>query len=487
MNPTDLTAVEIRDQIAKGSFSAQEATRAFLERSERLEPQIHAYLNLASEAAIERARELDELQARGQSKGRLHGVPLAIKDIISVRGMPCTCGSRILEGYVPPYDATVITRLLDEGAVLLGKTNLDEFAMGSSTENSGYQTTGNPWDTKRVPGGSSGGSAAAVAARETPAALGTDTGGSVRQPAALCGVVGLKPTYGRVSRYGLVAFASSLDQVGPIGRSVADTALLLGVTAGHDPMDSTSALEPVDDYLEGLSGDVRKLRVGVPRDLPTEGLDPDVESAYRAGIATLEGLGVEPVEIELPTAPHAVACYYLISTAEASSNLARYDGVRYGLRAGGQTDLREMYRRTRNQGFGAEVKRRIILGTYVLSTGYYEAYYLKAQKVRTLISRDFHRAFENVDAIAMPTTPTPAFRLGEKIEDPLQMYLTDIFTITASLVGLPAISLPAGFSRDGLPIGLQLLGNHFAESTVLRLAHAFEQATDFAQKRPPLD
>ena len=487
MNPTDLTAVEIRDQIAKGSFSAQEATRAFLERSERLEPQIHAYLNLASEAAIERARELDELQARGQSKGRLHGVPLAIKDIISVRGMPCTCGSRILEGYVPPYDATVITRLLDEGAVLLGKTNLDEFAMGSSTENSGYQTTGNPWDTKRVPGGSSGGSAAAVAARETPAALGTDTGGSVRQPAALCSVVGLKPTYGRVSRYGLVAFASSLDQVGPIGRSVADTALLLGVTAGHDPMDSTSALEPVDDYLEGLSGDVRQLRVGVPRDLPTEGLDPDVESAYRAGIATLEGLGVEPVEIELPTAPHAVACYYLISTAEASSNLARYDGVRYGLRAGGQTDLREMYRRTRNQGFGAEVKRRIILGTYVLSTGYYEAYYLKAQKVRTLISRDFHRAFENVDAIAMPTTPTPAFHLGEKIEDPLQMYLTDIFTITASLVGLPAISLPAGFSRDGLPIGLQLLGNHFAESTVLRLAHAFEQATDFAQKRPPLD
>ena len=487
MNPTDLTAVEIRDQIAKGSFSAQEATRAFLERSERLEPQIHAYLNLASEAAIERARELDELQARGQSKGRLHGVPLAIKDIISVRGMPCTCGSRILEGYVPPYDATVITRLLDEGAVLLGKTNLDEFAMGSSTENSGYQTTGNPWDTKRVPGGSSGGSAAAVAARETPAALGTDTGGSVRQPAALCGVVGLKPTYGRVSRYGLVAFASSLDQVGPIGRSVADTALLLGVTAGHDPMDSTSALEPVDDYLEPLSGDVRKLRVGVPRDLPTEGLDPDVESAYRAGIATLEGLGVESVEIELPTAPHAVACYYLISTAEASSNLARYDGVRYGLRAGGQTDLREMYRRTRNQGFGAEVKRRIILGTYVLSAGYYEAYYLKAQKVRTLISRDFHRAFENVDAIAMPTTPTPAFRLGEKIEDPLQMYLTDIFTITASLVGLPAISIPAGFSRDGLPIGLQLLGNHFAETTVLRLAHAFEQATDFAQKRPPLD
>jgi len=487
VNPTDLTALEIRDEIAKGSLSAREATRAFLARAERLEPQIRAYLSLATETALARAGELDALQARGQSKGRLHGVPLAVKDIISVRGMPCTCGSRILEGYVPPYDATVITRLLNEGAVLLGKTNLDEFAMGSSTENSGYRATRNPWDVSRVPGGSSGGSAAAVAARETPAALGTDTGGSVRQPAALCGVVGLKPTYGRVSRYGLVAFASSLDQVGPIGRSVSDTALLLGLTAGHDPLDSTSALEPVDDYLGRLSEGVRGLRVGVPRDLPTEGLDPDVESAYRESIATLQGLGVEPVDIELPTAPHAVACYYLISTAEASSNLARYDGVRYGFRASGENDLRGMYRRTRHHGFGAEVKRRIILGTYVLSAGYYDAYYLKAQKVRTLISRDFQRAFEHVDAITMPTSPVPAFRLGEKIEDPLQMYLTDIFTITASLVGLPAISVPAGFSREGLPVGVQLLGNHFAESTVLRLAHAFEQATDFARKRPSLD
>jgi aspartyl-tRNA(Asn)/glutamyl-tRNA(Gln) amidotransferase subunit A len=487
VNPTDLTALEIRDEIAKGSLSAREATRAFLERAERLEPEIRAYLSLATETALARAGELDELQARGQSKGRLHGVPLAVKDIISVRGMPCTCGSRILEGYMPPYHATVITRLLNEGVVLLGKTNLDEFAMGSSTENSGYRATRNPWDVTRVPGGSSGGSAAAVAARETPAALGTDTGGSVRQPAALCGVVGLKPTYGRVSRYGLVAFASSLDQVGPIARTVSDIALLLSVAAGHDPMDSTSALQPLDDYLGRLGESVRGLRVGIPRDLPTEGLDPDVESAYRDFIATLEGLGVETVDIGLPTAPHAVACYYLISTAEASSNLARYDGVRYGFRASGENDLREMYRRTRQQGFGAEVKRRIILGTYVLSAGYYDAYYLKAQKVRTLISRDFERAFERVDAIAMPTSPTPAFRLGEKIEDPLQMYLTDVFTITASLVGLPAISVPAGFSREGLPIGVQLLGNHFAEAMVLRLAHAFEQATDFAKKRPPLD
>ena len=487
MNPTDLTAVQIREQIGKGSLSAREVTRAFLDRSDRLEPQVHAFLSRSTEDALLRAQELDDLQARGQSAGRLHGVPLALKDLISVRGMPCTCGSRILENYFPPYDATVAGRLLAEGAILLGKTNLDEFAMGSSTENSGFHATNNPWDTRCVPGGSSGGSAAAVAAREIPAALGSDTGGSVRQPAALCGVVGLKPTYGRVSRYGLVAFASSLDQIGPLGRSVADAALLLGVIAGHDPQDSTSAVEPVEDYLNQLEGDVRALRLGIPRELPTEGMDSDVLDSYRAAITTLESIGVESVEIDLPTASHAVACYYLISTAEASSNLARYDGVRYGFRAPGQNDLHEMYRRTRHQGFGAEVKRRIILGTYVLSAGYYDAYYLKAQKVRTLIARDFDRAFQRVDAIAMPTTPTPAFRLGEKLADPLQMYLSDIFTITASLAGIPAINVPAGFSRDGLPIGLQLLGKHFAETTILRLARAFEQATDFAQRRPPLE
>jgi aspartyl-tRNA(Asn)/glutamyl-tRNA(Gln) amidotransferase subunit A len=486
VNPADLTAVEIREQIAKGSFSSLDVTRAFVERTDRLEPRIQAFLSRTTEDAMARAKELDDLQAKGKSAGRLHGVPLAVKDIISQRGVPCTCGSRILETYVPPYDATAVSRLLAEGAILLGKSNLDEFAMGSSTENSAFHSTKNPWDLNRVPGGSSGGSAAAVAAREVPAALGTDTGGSVRQPAALCGVVGLKPTYGRVSRYGLVAFASSLDQIGPLTRSVSDAALLLAITAGHDPLDSTSALEPIEDYVGQLEGEVRRLRIGIPRELPAEGLDRDVLDCYRSAIAALEDLGVESVEVDLPTASHAVACYYLISTSEASSNLARYDGVRYGLRAGGQSELQGMYRVTREQGFGAEVKRRIMLGTYLLSAGYYDAYYLKAQKVRTLIARDFHRAFEDVDAVALPTTPTPAFKLGEKLEDPLQMYLSDVFTITANLVGIPGISFPAGFSSDGLPIGLQLLGKHFAESTILRLAYAFEQATGFAQRRPPL-
>ncbi|MEE9262869.1 MAG: Asp-tRNA(Asn)/Glu-tRNA(Gln) amidotransferase subunit GatA [Vicinamibacteria bacterium] len=487
MNPTDLTAVEIREQIARGSLSSRDVTRAFVERTDRLEPRVRAFLSRTSEEALARAKELDELQARGESAGKLHGVPLAVKDIISVKGTPCTCGSRILENYVPPYDATAVERLLAEGAVLVGKCNLDEFAMGSSTENSAFHPTHNPWDLGRVPGGSSGGSAAAVAAREVPAALGTDTGGSVRQPAALCGVTGLKPTYGRVSRYGLVAFASSLDQIGPLTRSVEDAALLLGVTAGHDPLDSTSAPEPTENYLQQLQQDVSKLRIGIPRELPSKGLDPDVLGRYRAAIATLEEMGVEAVEIDLATSSNAVACYYLISTSEASSNLARYDGVRYGLRVGDAQNLQQMYRQTREEGFGAEVKRRIMLGTYVLSAGYYDAYYVKAQKVRTLIARDFQQAFEQVDAVALPTTPTPAFELGEKLEDPLQMYLSDVFTITANLVGIPGISVPAGFSGDGLPIGLQLLGKHFAETTVLRLAYAFEQATDFAQKRPPLD
>ncbi len=487
MNPTDLTAVEIREQIAKGSLSSRDVTRAFVERTDRLEPKVRAFLCRTSEEALARAKELDERQARGESAGRLHGVPLAVKDIISVKGTPCTCGSRILENYVPPYDATAVARLLAEGAVLLGKCNLDEFAMGSSTENSAFHPTSNPWDLGRVPGGSSGGSAAAVAAREVPAALGTDTGGSVRQPAALCGVTGLKPTYGRVSRYGLVAFASSLDQIGPLTRSAEDAALLLEVTAGHDPLDATSAPEPAEDYLQQLKQDVSKLRIGIPRELPSEGLDPDVLDCYRSAIATFEELRVEAVEIDLPTSSHAVACYYLISTSEASSNLARYDGVRYGLRASDAQNLQQMYRQTREEGFGAEVKRRIMLGTYVLSAGYYDAYYLKAQKVRTLIARDFQQAFERVDAVALPTTPTPAFELGEKLEDPLQMYLSDVFTITANLVGIPGISVPAGFSGGGLPIGFQLLGKHFAEATILRLAHAFEQATDVAKKRPPLD
>ena len=487
MNPTDLTAVEIRDQIAKGSLSSLDVTRAFVARTDSVEPKVRAFLSRTSEEAIARAQKLDERQARGEPTGKLHGVPLAVKDIISVKGTPCTCGSRILEDYVPPYDATAVERLLAEGAVLIGKCNMDEFAMGSSTENSAFHPTSNPWDLGRVPGGSSGGSAAAVAAREVPAALGTDTGGSVRQPAALCGVTGLKPTYGRVSRYGLVAFASSLDQIGPITRSVEDAALLLEATAGHDPLDATSAQEPTEDYVDQLKRDVSKLRVGIPRQLPVEGLDSDVSDCYRSAIATLEELGVETVDIDLPTSSHAVACYYLISTSEASSNLARYDGVRYGLRAANASSLQQMYRETREEGFGAEVKRRIMLGTYVLSAGYYDAYYLKAQRVRTLIARDFQQAFERVDAVALPTTPTPAFELGEKLEDPLQMYLSDVFTITANLVGIPGISIPAGFSRGGLPIGLQFLGKHFAETTILRLAHAFEQATGVAKKRPPLD
>jgi aspartyl-tRNA(Asn)/glutamyl-tRNA(Gln) amidotransferase subunit A len=484
VNPTDLTAVEIREQIARGSLSSHEVTRAFVERTDRLEPKVRAFLSRTSEEALARAKELDERQARGESTGKLHGVPLAIKDIISVKGAPCTCGSRILENYVPPYNATAIDRLLAEGAVLVGKCNLDEFAMGSSTENSAFHPTSNPWDLGRVPGGSSGGSAAAVAAREVPAALGTDTGGSVRQPAALCGVTGLN---GRVSRYGLVAFASSLDQIGPLTRSVEDAALLLAVMAGHDSLDATSAAEPTEDYLEQLNQDVSKLRIGVPRDLPTEGLDSDVLDCYRSALVTLEEMGVEAVEIDLPTSALAVACYYLISTSEASSNLARYDGVRYGLQASDPKDLQQMYRQTREEGFGAEVKRRIMLGTYVLSAGYYDAYYVKAQKVRTLIARDFHQAFEQVDAVALPTSPTPAFEFGEKLENPLLMYLSDVFTITANLVGIPGISVPAGFSGGGLPIGLQLLGKHFAEATILRIAHAFQQATDVANKRPPLD
>jgi aspartyl-tRNA(Asn)/glutamyl-tRNA(Gln) amidotransferase subunit A len=487
VNPTELTAVEIHQQISAGHVSAEDVTRAFAERIDRLEPRLHAFLSRGFDSALERARELDRLQAKGRSAGRLHGVPLAVKDIISVRGAPCTCGSRILENYIPPYDATVITRLLADGAVLMGKSNLDEFAMGSSTENSAFEKTANPWDLERVPGGSSGGSAAAVAAREVPVALGTDTGGSIRQPAALCGVVGLKPTYGRVSRWGLVAFASSLDQIGPLTRSVSDAALLLGVMAGHDPLDSTSASDPVDDYLTRLDGDIKDLKVGVPRNLPTEGLDSDVLDSYRSAIETLGSLGVEAVDLELSNAADAVACYYLISTAEASSNLARYDGVRYGFRTPGETDLGEMYDETRRQGFGAEAKRRIMLGTYVLSAGYYDAYYRRAQRVRSLIANEFRRAFDKVDAIALPTSPTPAFRLGEKLDNPLQMYLSDIFTITGNLAGIPGISVPAGFSQDGLPIGLQLLGRHFEETTILRMAHAFERATGFSQKHPPLD
>jgi aspartyl-tRNA(Asn)/glutamyl-tRNA(Gln) amidotransferase subunit A len=412
-------------------------------------------------------------------------MPLAIKDNLCTEGVPTTCASRMLQNFIPPYDATVIAKLKEQQYILLGKTNLDEFAMGSSTENSAFGPSRNPWNLHCVPGGSSGGAAAAVAGDECVAALGSDTGGSIRQPAAFCGVVGLKPTYGRVSRYGLVAFASSLDQIGPITKDVPDAAFLLGAIAGHDPMDSTSADLPVPDYMKALKKkDLKKLKVGVPMEFFAEGLDPEVEQAVRAAINELQDLGGQIKDIQLPRTDAAVAVYYVIATAEASSNLARYDGVKFGLRAKETKDLLDLYMKTRQEGFGSEVKRRIMLGTYALSAGYYDAYYGKAQAVRTLICQDFHEAFKKVDLIATPVTPTPAFKLGEKSENPLQMYLSDIYTISVNLAGLPAISLPCGFSKAGPPIGLQLIGRAFEEETLLRAAHAYEQSTQWHLKKP---
>ncbi len=415
----------------------------------------------------------------------LAGVPVAVKDIICTRGLPTTCGSRILEGWVPPYDATVVARLQGAGAIIVGKTNLDEFAMGSSTENSGFGPSRNPWDPDRVPGGSSGGSATAVAAGMVPLALGSDTGGSIRQPAGFAGIVGLKPTYGRVSRYGLVAFASSLDQIGPMTRTVADAALLLQIIAGHDPRDSTSADLPVPDYRATLEGGAKGLRIGIAKEAFGEGLQPEVKEAVMAAARALEGLGASLEEVSLPAIEYALPTYYLLATSEASSNLARYDGVQYGLRVGAD-DMYEMYTRTRQRGFGSEVKRRIMLGTYALSAGYYEGFFLKAQRVRTLIRRDFLRALSRVDLILMPVSPTVAFKLGEKVEDPLQMYLADVYTIPVNLAGLPGIAVPCGFA-SGLPIGLQLIGKPFDEPTLLRAAYTYEQATDWHTRRPRLE
>jgi aspartyl-tRNA(Asn)/glutamyl-tRNA(Gln) amidotransferase subunit A len=456
--------------------------RAVVERAvtdaERLNDTLNAFLQIDREGAIKRAAELEEeaKPAGSPSTSPLYGAPVAVKDNICVRGMRATCGSRILSDYEPQYDATVTERLLAAGAVIVGKTNCDEFAMGSSNENSAYGAVRNPWDTERVPGGSSGGSAAAVAARIVPAALGSETGGSVRQPAALCGIVGVKPTYGRVSRYGLVAFGSSLDQVSVFGLTTRDAALVLGTIAGRDERDATTADVPVPDYVGGLTGDVKGARIGVPRALFGEGLDASVRSSVEAAIEAYRELGAEIVDVELPHARYSIAVYYIIATAEASSNLARYDGVRYGHRAEEPGNLREMYRHTREEGFGAEVKRRIMLGTYVLSSGYYDAYYLKAQQVRTLIRRDFTSAFERCDAVLTPTTPTPAFRLGEKTDDPLSMYLSDVYTCMANLAGVPGVSVPCGLSSEGLPVGLQLMGRHWGEGDILRLAHAYEQA-----------
>ncbi len=466
--------------------TAREVLTAFLKRIAQAEGKVQAYMAVTGREALGMATRLDRRLARGEDVGPLAGIPLAIKDVICTQGIPTTCSSKILDGFVPPYDATVMRRLYQAGTVLLGKTNMDEFAMGSSTENSGYKVTRNPWDLNRVPGGSSGGSAAAVAADLCAGALGSDTGGSIRQPAALCGIVGLKPTYGRISRYGLVAFASSLDQIGPMTKDVRDAAILLNVIAGYDPCDSTSVDAPIPDYTAALGKEIKGLRIGIPDEYFVEGTDPEVETAIRQAISVLESLGAKAERITLRHTEYAVATYYLVATAEASSNLARYDGVKYGIRAPASKDLLTMYTKTRQEGFGAEVKRRIMLGTYALSAGYYDAYYLKALKVRTLIRKDFEEAFKRCEVIVTPTAPSAAFRLGEKTEDPLTMYLSDIFTISANLVGIPGISLPCGFTKTGLPIGLQLLGKPFDEETLLQVAFAYEQATNWHTRKPPL-
>ena len=483
MKVHDLTIRELHDRLRRGDLTSTELTQALFDRIEDTDGKIGAYLTVCRDRGMAEARAADARLANGDASSKLLGIPFALKDVLLTDGVPTTCASRILQGFTPPFDATAVRRLKEAGAVLLGKTNMDEFAMGSSTENSGFSVTRNPWNPDRVPGGSSGGSAAAVAAGQCAAALGTDTGGSIRQPAAFCGVVGLKPTYGRVSRFGVVAYASSLDQVGPITRDVSDCALVLQAIAGHDPADSTSVDAPVPDYAADLSRGAAGLRVGVPREYFVAGMQPEVEQAVRQGVREIEKAGAEAVEVSLPRTGYAVAAYYVIATAEASSNLARYDGMRYGPRAQAE-DLTSTYTKSRSQGFGPEVKRRIMLGAYVLSAGYYDAYYLKAQKARTLVRQDFEAVLRQCDAIVAPTTPTTAFRIREMTEDPLRMYLSDIFTIPANLAGLPALSLPCGFDQAGLPIGMQVIGRPFDESTVLRLGHAFQQATDWHRRRP---
>jgi aspartyl-tRNA(Asn)/glutamyl-tRNA(Gln) amidotransferase subunit A len=480
-----LTIHELHELLDTHEVSACDVTEAFYRRIEALDDRVHAYLTLTRERALEQADQADRRRQLGE-RGPLLGVPLAIKDVICTAGIRTTCGSKILQNFVPPYDATVVERLKAAGAIVLGKANMDEFAMGSSTEHSAYGITRNPWDLSVIPGGSSGGSAAAVAADECAAALGTDTGGSIRQPAACCGIVGLKPTYGRVSRYGMVAFASSLDQIGPMTKDVRDAAILLNVIGGNDPRDSTSAQVAMPDFTRALTGSAKGMRIGIPRQYFIEGIDPEVERAVRTAIKVLEGIGAAPEEVSLPHTEYGVAAYYILAPSEASSNLARYDGIKYGYRTPQWSNLRDMYMRTRDEGFGAEVKRRIMLGTYALSAGYYEAYYKKAQQVRTLIRRDFEEAFQQVDVLVAPTAPTPAFKIGEKIDDPLQMYLSDVFTITINLAGIPALSLPCGFSSAGLPIGLQIIGKPFAEETILRVAHAFEQQTAYHRRKPSL-
>jgi aspartyl-tRNA(Asn)/glutamyl-tRNA(Gln) amidotransferase subunit A len=476
MNLTGLTIDGARSAIADRKTSAAALAESFFAKIASDDPKIGAYLMLSKERALAKAAAIDRIAEKGGPLPPLAGVPVGIKDVLVTRGVRTTAGSKILGNYVPPYDSTAVARLEAAGAVVLGKLNCDEFAMGSSNENSAFHPVHNPRDLTRVPGGSSGGSAAAVAADMAVATLGTDTGGSIRQPASFCGVVGLKPTYGRVSRYGLIAFASSLDHIGPFAKTVQDTAIMLRTIAGRDPMDSTSADVPVIDYAAEIARPIKGLKVGIAREYFGEGLESETRSAMEAAIQKLASLGCEIVDVSLPHTKYAIPAYYLVATAEASSNLARFDGVRYGFRAKSAGSLSEMYRRTRDQGFGSEVKRRIMLGTYALSAGYYDAYYLKAQRVRTLLTRDFEDAFTKVDVIVGPTSPTPAFKLGEKVDDPLAMYLADIYTVTANLAGIPGISIPVGANKNSLPIGMQIFGKHFAEGTILRVANAYEKA-----------
>ncbi|WP_375771451.1 Asp-tRNA(Asn)/Glu-tRNA(Gln) amidotransferase subunit GatA [Archangium gephyra] len=483
---TDLTLLELAAKLASGETTSVEATRACLARIAQVDGKVKAFLRLDEHGALAAAEASDARRKKGNPLGPLDGVPVAVKDIFLTEGVETTCASRVLEGFVPPYDATTVRLLKEAGTPILGKLNQDEFAMGSSNESSAYGPCHNPWDLTRTPGGSSGGSAAALAAREVFGTLGTDTGGSIRQPAALTNTVGLKPTYGRVSRYGVIAYASSLDAPGPMARTVGDVAALLQVLARHDPRDSTSAPADVPDYLADLEHGVAGLKLGVPREYFVEGMDPEVEASVREALKAYERLGATLVDVSLPHTKYALATYYLLAPAEASSNLARYDGVRYGLRARDAKGLKDMYGLTRDQGFGPEVKRRIMLGTYALSAGYYDAYYLKAQKVRTLIRDDFAKAFTQVDALVTPTSPVPAFKLGEKVNDPLSMYLMDVCTLPCNLAGLPGLSLPCGFTKAGLPIGLQLMGRPFDEAKLLRIARAFEREHDYVRRPAPI-
>ena len=485
----ELTLRELRAKLLKKECSSLEATRSVLKRIRAVEDRVKSYITLTEDLALAQAQAADRKRAQAGEAPALLGVPIGLKDIFLTEGVRTTCGSLILENFVPTFDGAATAKVKAAGAVILGKLNQDEFAMGSSTERSAFGPTRNPWDLERIPGGSSGGSAAAVAAGECIAALGTDTGGSIRQPAACCGVVGIKPTYGRVSRFGVIAFASSLDQVGPIARDVTDAAIMLRVVAGYDPRDSTSVNQPVPDYTKALIPHAKGMTVGIPREYFVAGLDPEVEAAVRRAIQEIERLGAKVIEVSLPHTEYCIACYYIIAPAEASSNLARYDGVRYGLRVPPREtrgSILQMYKATRDRGFGPEVKRRILIGTYTLSAGYYDAYYRKAQQARTLIKRDFDRAFQTCDALVTPTLPFPPFKLGEKTGDPLQMYLSDVFTLSCNLAGLPGLSLPCGFTRSGLPIGLQILGPHFQEEKIFRLAYAYEQATEWHLRKPKL-